>query len=92
MNVQADFHDDSITQSLKWDDFWNKKQSDETLMNKGFQRITNKIKNKMSSFNCFDFVIELKKKVAKTIVLIHKQIKNVNKILYKIFLVRKNYF
>ena len=42
--------------------------------------------------NCFDFVIELKKKVAKTIVLIHKQIKNVNKILYKIFLVRKNYF
>jgi len=28
----------------------------------------------------------------KTIVLIHKQIKNVNKILYKIFLVRKNYF
>ena len=28
----------------------------------------------------------------KMIVLIHKQIKNVNKILYKIFLVRENYF
>jgi hypothetical protein len=65
---------------------------DETLMDKGFQRTIKKTKKEIRSLNGFVFVNELKKKVVKTIVLIHKQIKNVNKILYKIFLVRKNYF
>jgi hypothetical protein len=50
------------------------------------------MKNEIQLLNCFVFFNELKKQLVKTTVLIHKQIKNVNKILYKIFLVRKNYF
>jgi hypothetical protein len=34
---------------------------DETLMNKGFQRINKENKNEIRSLNCFVFVNELKK-------------------------------
>src|SRR5439155_23220768 len=63
-----------------------------TLMNKGFQP-----KEIFCSECCFQNHLSLfcriqKNKWLKGAVLIHKPWKNVNKILYKIFLVRKNYF
>ena len=74
------------------ENFDDRNETDETLMNKGFQRISKKAKSKTRSLNQFTFLESLSNRWWKTIVLIHKQIKNVNKILYKIFLVRKNYF
>jgi hypothetical protein len=60
-------------------------------MNKGFQQVKKYFKPD-AKHEFYFFYEELKKMNAKMLVLIHKQRKNVNKILYEIFLVSKNYF
>jgi hypothetical protein len=68
-----------------------KNQSDETLTGKGFQRTMKKIFFLLRKY-FFANYIDTFKSDEKSLVLIHNAKKNVNKIVWKIFLVRGNYF
>jgi len=61
-------------------------------MNKGFQKINNFEHVACLLFFFFVFADSERQFKENGAILIHKESKNVNKILYKIFLVRKNYF